>query len=189
MIPKGNKIIKFINGELTEYTVYDLVDKYDPILRTKTKPFDFSNPPIHPSDLGFSLANSLKDAIGLSANQVGIPFRVFCMALQETRKDNKINVMVFFNPDIISKSEETEVSKEGCLSYPYLYLDIERSRSVTIKYNDVTGKENIDTYYGLAARCIQHEIDHLDGKVFTDLVKPLALKMATEKARKARKRG
>jgi peptide deformylase len=186
---KGKHVVKYVNGDLQEHIIYDLVDKYDSILRKPTQKFDFESPPINPQLLAASLAETMAhyNGIGLSANQVGVPYRVFCMALSQITDPKKMNIMIAFNPRIISVSDETIAREEGCLSYPGLMLNVERPKSIVMEYQNVFGHMLKDTFVGLEARIAQHENSHLDGIVFTDSVGPVALRLAQRKVKRNRK--
>lgn len=97
-----------------------------------------------------------KNGVGLAANQVGILKRIIIIL------DNG-NPKVLINPEIIEYSDEMCSLQEGCLSIPETFLDIERPKSVKIKYRNLKGKPCYEHYDGISARIIQHEIDHLDG--------------------------
>ena len=119
------------------------------------------------------LSNTLKESmihhkgIGLSANQIGIWERVFVMI-----RDLEYNeTITCFNPKILKESKKTIVMEEGCLSYPDLFLDIERPESVVIKYEDEDKKIHKMKLDGLAARVFQHEYDHMEGIDFTQRTK------------------
>ncbi len=117
--------------------------------------------------------------IGLSCNQVGLPFRMFVMGGHPQIEDGKVRNC--FNPLINDVSPETVLMKEGCLSYPFLFLSIKRPKWVNVKYTDENG-ETIDEYlHGMSARIFQHENEHMNGYVFTDLVS----KMKLERGKKA----
>ena len=119
------------------------------------------------------LSNTLKESmihhngIGLSANQIGIWERVFVMI-----RDLEYNeTITCFNPKILKESKKRIVMEEGCLSYPDLFLDIERPESVVIKYEDEDKKIHKMKLDGLAARVFQHEYDHMEGIDFTQRTK------------------
>ena len=117
--------------------------------------------------------------IGLSANQVGLPFRMFVMGGHPQIENGKVRNC--FNPLVNDVSPETVVMKEGCLSFPFLFLSIKRPKWVNVKYTDENG-ETIDEYlHGMSARIFQHENEHMNGYVFTDLVS----KMKLDRAKKA----
>ena len=105
--------------------------------------------------------------IGLAAIQVGYELRMFIMDC--TRAQN--NYQVFINPKIIKTSDETLTDFEGCLSAPGKQGEVKRHLRITINYKDKEGEEHTKTFYDLEARCIQHELDHLDGKLCIDYEK------------------
>ena len=119
------------------------------------------------------LSDTLKESmvhhngIGLSANQIGIWERAFVMI-----RDMEYNeIITCFNPKILKESRKKVTMEEGCLSYPDLYLKIERSESVVVKYEDENKKLHKVKLDGLAARVFQHEYDHMEGIDFTQRTK------------------
>jgi len=120
--------------------------------------------------------------IGLSANQVGLPFNMFVLGDHpEVEKNLK---MTCFNPIIISSSVEEEVMKEGCLTFPFVFLSITRPRKVVVKYEDENGDLKEGSLDGMISRVFQHEYDHMLGKTFVDGVSKMKLDMAYKKAEK-----
>ena len=120
--------------------------------------------------------------IGLSANQVGLPFNMFVLGDHpEIEKGLK---MTCFNPMIISSSVEEETMKEGCLTFPFVFLNITRPRKVVVKYEDENGDLKEGSLDGMISRVFQHEYDHMLGKTFVDGVSKLKLDMAYKKAEK-----
>ena len=118
--------------------------------------------------------------IGLSANQVGLPIRAFVMY---TNFDKKL-VTLFVNPTITEYSDDTTMFTEGCLTYPFLFLNLKRPRSIKFTYTNIEGKTQEGVYTGLTARIFQHEYDHMEGRNFTQLASKLKLDMAFKKAQK-----
>ena len=118
--------------------------------------------------------------LGLSCNQVGLPYRMFVMGGHPSIEDGKVRYV--FNPLVNDMSEETINLKEGCLSFPFLFLMINRPKWVSVKYTDQHGKEIEETLHGMSARIFQHENEHMNGYVFTDLVSKLKL----DRAKKSR---
>ncbi len=106
--------------------------------------------------------------IGLAAIQVNVPLRVIVMDLSEDKSDLKVLV----NPEIISKEGSISM-QEGCLSVPEIYADVERAEHVVVTAQDVDGNRFEFEADELLAVCVQHEIDHLDGKVFVDYLSRL----------------
>jgi len=105
--------------------------------------------------------------IGLAAIQVGYQLRMFVMDCSRSQTNEK----VFINPEILEKSDETLRDNEGCLSAPGKTGDVRRHIRIILKFQDENGKEEKKTFYDLEARCIQHEMDHLDGKLCIDYEK------------------
>ena len=105
--------------------------------------------------------------IGLAAIQVGYELRIFIMDC--TRAQN--NYQVFINPKIIKRSDEMLTDSEGCLSAPGKQGEVKRYLRITLNYKDKEGEEHTKTFYNLEARCIQHELDHLDSKLCIDYEK------------------
>lgn len=178
-------MLKYLNGNLVEYEVFKLVDFYDPILRTPTEIFEFKdeNSLKEASFLGYSMSETLQklQGLGLSANQVGINKRLCVVNMGDKN-------WIMFNPKIVKKSEELSNLSEGCLSYPGLYLKVPRSNSVTVQFQAMNGAWVEQTVDGLVAVCIQHELDHLDGIMYTDRVSPIKLEQAKRKVKKTLKR-
>lgn len=102
-------------------------------------------------------------ALGISGPQVGIQHRVLCV-------DVNGSVLTMINPVVVSVSVEVRRGREGCLSFPLLFVDVERADGVTVKFTDRDGNEVQSRFYGMTARAIQHEVDHLDGVVFIDRI-------------------
>ncbi len=118
--------------------------------------------------------------IGLAAPQVGILQRLI---VADCAKDDDAppRPLVMFNPQVIASSDETNVYEEGCLSIPEQFADVTRPADVEVRWLDRDGKEQSEVFTGLWATCVQHEIDHLDGKLFIDYLKPLKRQMITRK--------
>ena len=124
--------------------------------------------------------------IGLSANQVGLPFRMFIMGGHPQIDNGRVRSV--FNPLINDVSEETVSMKEGCLSFPFLFLTITRPKWCHVKYTDENGKDIEEVLHGMNARIFMHENEHMNGYVFTDLVSKFKLKRAEEARKKMVKR-
>ena len=124
--------------------------------------------------------------IGLSANQLGLPFNMFVLGDHpDVEKGLK---MTCFNPMIISSSVEEETMKEGCLTFPFVFLSITRPRKVVVKYEDENGDLKEGSLDGMISRVFQHEYDHMLGKTFVDGVSKMKLDMAYKKAEKMMKK-
>ena len=120
--------------------------------------------------------------IGLTCNQVGLPFNMF--VLGDHIQLEKGLKMACFNSMIISSSEETNMMKEGCLTFPFVFLNIKRPRKVVVKYEDENGDLQEGHLDGMISRIFQHEYDHTQGRVFTERASKLKLDMAYKKAEK-----
>lgn len=124
--------------------------------------------------------------IGLAAIQVAEPQRVVTVDL--SKKDEDKEQRVFINPELIWLSDEKTTHEEGCLSIPEFYEDVERPAEVRVKYLGLDGNEHELDAKGLLARCLQHEIDHLNGVLFIDHISRLKRNLITKKFAKAAKR-
>jgi peptide deformylase len=157
-----------------------LVPENSPILKQAMPEYDFNDQVIgdikSAADLASILVESCKQyrGLGLSANQVGIEARVFVMG-----QGNEF--VAFFNPKIIAASTEEVHMVEGCLSFPMLGLRITRPAGIVVEYQDYTGKFHKANFTGISARCFLHELDHMNGIVYTSKCKPLALKQGMKK--------
>tara|TARA_E500000318_G_scaffold66992_3_gene61782 strand:+ start:228 stop:743 length:516 start_codon:yes stop_codon:yes gene_type:complete len=121
--------------------------------------------------------------IGLSANQIGVSERVFVMYSNIKTRE----VMACFNPKIITESEETVVMTEGCLTYPGLWLDIERPEGIEVEFEDVNGDIQKKALFGLECRVFQHEFDHMEGTNYTKIVSRIKLDRALKRRDKMKK--
>ena len=111
------------------------------------------------------------NGIGLAAIQIGIPKRV--IVIDVSKDENKKNPHCFINPVIKKKSKETSIYEEGCLSIPETFIEIERPKIVTIEYLDQYGDKKEIKCDGLLSTCVQHEIQHCDGKLIIDYISKL----------------
>ena len=137
------------------------------------------------SDAMFEAMNKY-GGIGLSANQVGLPFNMFVIGGHPSIE--KGLKMTCFNPMIVSASEELVRMKEGCLTFPFIFLDIERPRKVVVKYTDNKGDLQEAHLDGMMSRIFQHEYDHMLGRNFTEKVSKFKLKRAMDKRDKMLKK-
>ncbi|WP_171960006.1 peptide deformylase [Roseobacter denitrificans] len=132
--------------------------------------------------LGDDMLETMYDApgIGLAAPQVGILQRVVVMDCIKEPGDTPRPV-IMFNPEVIATSDETSVYEEGCLSIPEQFAEVTRPAEVEVRWMDRDGAAQSEVFTGLWATCAQHEIDHLDGKLFIDYLRPLRRQMITRK--------
>ncbi|CAB4133432.1 Def N-formylmethionyl-tRNA deformylase [uncultured Caudovirales phage] len=163
--------------------IFGLVHESHEILSKVLPEFDFANPPVNPNEFASTLVETCKahNGYGLSANQCGFEHRVFVAGHGD-------NYVAYFNPEILTTSTTTSHMAEGCLSYPFLGLHITRPDTIVVKYQDFNGETHQETFDGLTARIIQHELDHLNGIVYTSRAKPLALQMSLKKRDKLMKK-
>ena len=163
-------------GDKMSDLICELIDEKDPFLREVPDVFDFDNPQVDPEKLEKQLLENMlyHRGYGLSANQIGIPFTVFAMMVDH-------DPLVVFNPEIIEFSEETTYMKEGCLSYPGLYVAIERAYGISTRFQLSEGEEQSGNFIELSARIFQHESEHMDGDIFIDNVSGYRLKAAMRK--------
>ena len=121
--------------------------------------------------------------IGLAATQVDVHERLVVIDISE----NRDQPLVLINPDIVWASEETRVGDEGCLSVPGIYDGVERSIAIKVQAMDLDGKLQTHSAEGMLAVCIQHEMDHLVGKVFVEYLSPLKRNRIKTKMMKQKK--
>ena len=124
--------------------------------------------------------------IGLSANQVGLPFNMFVIGGHPSIENGL--KMTCFNPMIVSTGEEEVMMKEGCLTYPFIFLDIKRPRKIVAKYTDENGDLQEAHLDGMMSRIFQHEYDHMLGRNFTERVSKFKIKRAMDKRDKMLKK-
>ena len=119
--------------------------------------------------------------VGLAANQIGLDYRLAIILIPQSEEENApLKRYVLINPKILSMRGE-KIEEEGCLSLPGLWAEVKRATDVTLQYIDENGVEQVKRARGLLAKAFQHEVDHLDGKLFIDLVDP-SLKPELKKA-------
>lgn len=124
--------------------------------------------------------------VGLAATQVNRNIRV--VVADCAAEDEEPQPITFINPEITEQSEEFSVQQEGCLSVPEIYADVERAETVTVQALDKDGQPFTMTCKGLLSVCIQHEIDHLDGKLFVDYLSAAKRNLIRDKMKKYEKR-
>jgi len=158
----------------------DLLPEDHPVLHQEPLTWIFDPPQADPKLMyDIMLENMVyHHGIGLSANQIGMPVKVFTMRIDETD-----NAIVCFNPEIQQESEEMVIMTEGCLSFPSLYLKKRRPEKLNVKYQNVDGNFINAHFEGLAARVFHHEMDHMMGKTFLDGVSKILLQSARRKQR------
>jgi len=124
--------------------------------------------------------------IGLAGPQVAVLERIIALDCTDSDKEDP-RPLVMLNPRVVSSSEDLNVYDEGCLSIPDQYAEVTRPAEVDVEWMDLDGKAHRETFAGLWATCVQHEIDHLEGKLFIDYLKPLKRQLITRKMVKLKK--
>jgi peptide deformylase len=159
-----------------------IIEFPDPRLRTVARPVKEVDTRIR--QLIDDMFETMYEApgIGLAATQVDVHEQLLVLDVSE----DKTYPMVFINPQILS-SEGSQVYQEGCLSVPGIYADVTRASSIVVKALDRDGQSFEISADGLLAVCIQHEMDHLAGKVFVDYLSPLKRELVRKKLAKQRR--
>lgn len=154
----------------------------DPILRKLSTPVERIDDELR--QLADDMLETMYAApgVGLAAIQVGVPRRL--VVLDVADEDEPRQPLVMFNPEIVALGSQTRLHEEGCLSIPDFRIEIERPSSLTLRYIDREGEPREMDAEGLLATAIQHEINHLDGKLIIDFLSPLKRDMVVRKFRK-----
>ena len=156
-----------------------------PDARLKKKSVEVENITDALIKLAEDMMETMYDApgIGLAAPQIGVLERLIVMdcAKKESEEPDPI---IMVNPTIIATSEENSVYEEGCLSIPEHFAEITRPEFVQVEWIDLGGKQHSEEFNGLKSTCLQHEIDHLNGKLFIDYLGPMKRQLITRKMQK-----
>ena len=160
----------------------EILEFPDPRLRTVAKPVVAFDAELR--QLIENMTETMYDArgIGLAATQVNVHHRLLVLDVSESQDDPR----VYVNPEILA-AEGTETCEEGCLSVPGIYAEVERAETVRVKAQDGLGEWFEAELDGMHAVCLQHEMDHLEGKLFVDYLSPLKRRMVTKKLEKQRR--
>lgn len=121
---------------------------------------------------------------GLAAIQTGYPIQLFIIDVSQ----DKSGALALINPKIIDTGDKI-IREEGCLSFPGIYADVKRFETVTVQYLDLNGRQKVLKAQGLASKAIQHEIDHLNGKLFIDYLEDWKRKILEKEIRRKKKSG
>ena len=122
--------------------------------------------------------------IGLAAPQIGVLERLIVL---DCTKDENPQPTVMFNPEVLASSDDLSTYEEGCLSIPDQFADVTRPAHVRVGWIDENGNPQEKDFDGLWATCVQHEIDHLNGKLFIDYLGPMKRQMMTRKSAKLKR--
>lgn len=137
--------------------------------------------------LAADMLETMYDApgIGLAAPQVGVTKRLIVMDCMKA--PDAPRPLILFNPEITWTSDELSTYEEGCLSIPEQYAEVSRPAACTVRWLDETGEAREETFDGLWATCVQHEIDHLDGRLFIDYLGLMKRQLITRKMEKLKR--
>jgi peptide deformylase len=160
----------------------DILEFPDPRLRTKAKPVAVVDDALRALIDDMFETMYAAPGIGLAATQVDVHQRLVVIDVSE----GKDQPLALINPEIVA-SEGSQTYQEGCLSVPGIFADVDRADRVTVKALDRDGREFQLEADGLLAVCIQHELDHLEGKVFVDYLSPLKRELVRKRLAKAQR--
>lgn len=163
-------------------SMLEILEFPDPRLRTVARPVEDFDPAL--ARLVQDMLETMYQAqgIGLAATQVNVHLRLLVMDTSEARDQHR----VYVNPEILA-SDGLQTYEEGCLSVPGIYANVERADWVRVRAQHVDGSSFEEEIDGLDAVCLQHEIDHLNGKLFVDYLSPLKRQMVRKKLAKQRR--
>lgn len=164
--------------------IYPIVIFGSEVLRKQSEKLTPEYPDLKKLIEDMFLTMDAADGVGLAAPQIGKNIRLFvvdCSPWGDEDEACKEYKRAFINPEIYEVSEETDLFNEGCLSLPGLHEDVRRPVAVRMRYLDENFEEHDELFDGFRARVIQHEYDHLDGKVFTDRLSPLRRQLLKSK--------
>lgn len=158
----------------------------NPLLKKKSEKVDAVTDEIR--QLTDDMLETMYDApgVGLAAPQIGVLKRI--VVIDTSRENEPKAPYRMINPEIIKRSEERVLHDEGCLSVPEQYAEVERAERVTVRYTDENGQEKVLEADGLLAVAVQHELDHLDGRLFIDYLSKIKRDMIVRRIEKERRR-
>lgn len=170
-------------------TILPLVIAPDPRLKTKSSPIEKIDGEI--KKLAANMLETMyhERGIGLAAVQVGVMKRMLVADVSWREEDGPGEQHVLINPEIVENTPEESVYKEGCLSFPDQFAEVTRPAGVRVRYTNLKGETKEETFTGLLATCVQHEIDHLNGIVFVDHISLAKRDMIIRKLQKMKKQG
>ena len=165
--------------------ILNLVPPTDPILRKKTERWDFDNPPFDLEEFVENLCDTMvaRRGVGLSANQVGVPYSVFVIGHPDTPDE----IICVVNPKIVDTSENIVLGEEGCLTWEALFGKVKRHEKIRVRFANPKGDVNTAEITGFTARAFQHEYDHLQGVPFLDRMSKYHMDAARRQQKKLMK--
>ncbi len=176
------QIARTFGAEVKSMSILSIIEFPDPRLRTRAESVGVFDARLKQFVADMFETMYEANGVGLAATQVDVHQRVLVADMSEDRNQP----LALINAEILEK-EGTQVYQEGCLSFPGLYADVTRSLKVKVKAQDVDGKDIIVEAEGPLAVCIQHEMDHLEGKVFVDYLSSLKRSLLLKRLDKHRK--
>jgi len=153
----------------------------DQCLRIKTKPVERFDDELESTIRAMADTMYLNQGIGLAATQVGLGLDLMITDIGE-------GLTVFMNPEIVEYSPKKDKMEEGCLSLPGVTVNVARSEKIKVRAQDIHGEASLKTFDGLMAKVIQHEIDHLNGKLLIDYLNPVFRLFADRKLSRQKNR-
>jgi len=165
--------------------ILKLVPPNDSILKKPTEKWDFENPPFDLPEFVENLCDTMvhERGVGLSANQVGVPYSIFVIG----HPDNPDEIICVVNPKIVDYSNDIVLGEEGCLTWGGLFGKVKRSGTVRVRFANPMGDVNTVSLQGFTARAFQHEYDHLQGITFLDRMSKYHLDQARRQQKKLMK--
>jgi len=165
--------------------ILKLVPPTDPILRKETQRWDFDNPPFDLEEFVENLCDTMvaRRGVGLSANQVGVPYSVFVVG----HPDNPEEIICVVNPKIVDHSDNVVLGEEGCLTWTGLFGKVKRYNQIRVRFANPLGDVNTAEISGFTARAFQHEYDHLQGITYLDRMSRYHLDAAKRQQKKLNK--
>lgn len=168
-------------------TVLPILEAPNPLLKTKAAPVEHVDGELR--RLADDMLETMYDApgVGLAAPQVGVMKRLFVLDIADRKRGEPARPMALVNPEVVWASGDALPLEEGCLSLPGQFADVARPSAVRLRYLDLEGQARELDADGLLARCVQHELDHLDGVLFVDRISALKRNMIMRKLQKAKR--
>jgi peptide deformylase len=166
-------------------TVLSIVTAPDPRLKLVSKPVEKIDGELRTLIADMVETMYAANGIGLAAIQIGIPLRLAVIDLDPKGPNSK--VLTIINPEIVDTSGEGSIQNEGCLSVPEVWDDVKRAARIKVEYLDENWKKQAADADGLFAICLQHEIDHINGKLFIDHLSKLKRGIALRKSAKMKR--
>jgi peptide deformylase len=165
--------------------VRDVVVWPDPRLREETRAVTAVTDEVRALYADLRDSMYAENGLGIAAVQIGEPVKMFLVEARLAGKAEGDEPVAFINPEVLWVSNETEKAEEGCLSFPGIYVQIERPLKARVRAMDLSGNTFEIEGEGLLARCLLHEYDHLTGKLLVDFVGPLKKRMIKRKLERA----